>query len=334
MANYTKREAKEWARENMHGHWSTAITPFMPDGEIDPVGVKGNLQHWLKLGGKGIGITWLTGEFWSLTIEERKRLCELTVESVRGKAFVAVHTAHTSLKSCIELTKHAEETGADLAVMMPPYIICRTPGQFYEFVKCVAAETNLGIAIFNSTQSGMALKPKDIVDLSQIPNICAVKVATGSVGDVLATHRLAGDKIVVSAAVEDSFFYQDFYGFRQQVLFANPWDWLFDTPEESNFVRFVNHACRGEMTEAATIYRTKIIPLRKLVQTWTGHLIAKFGGAYPTQLKKVWAELMGLAAGPVRPPLMPLTDEERNRFTKELVEARREAGLSMPPGIR
>ncbi|HXV81517.1 MAG TPA: dihydrodipicolinate synthase family protein [Candidatus Binatia bacterium] len=334
MAHYTKREAKEWARENMRGHWSTAITPFLPDGEIDPAGLRRNMEYWLKIGGQGIGITWLTGEFWSLTIEERKRVCELTLESLRGKAFLAVHTAHTSLKSCIELTKHAEENGAHLAVMMPPYIICRTAAQFYEFVKKVAAESNLGIAIFNSIQSGMALTAKEVADLAEIPNVCAVKVATGSVHDVVATHRAAGDKIVVSAAVEDAFFYQDFYGFRQQVLFANPWDWLFDTPGEVNFVRFVEHACRGEMSQAAEVYRTKVNPLRKLGQTWMRYLIKKFGGAYPTPLKKVWAELMGLAAGPVRPPLMTLTDEERTNFARELVDARREAGLSMPPGIR
>jgi len=334
MANYTKREAKEWARENMHGHWSTAITPFLPDGELDPVGIQGNLEHWLKLGAKGIGITWLTGEFWSLTIEERKRVCELSVKTLRGKAFLGVHTAHTSLKSCIVLTKHAEEAGADLAVMMPPYIICRTAPQFYEFVKRVAQETNLGIAVFNSTQSGMGLKPNEVAELAEIPNLCAVKVATGNVADVVATHRLAGDKIVVSAATEESFFYQDFYGFRQQVLFANPWDWLFDTPGESNFVRFVDHACRGEMAQAGNIYRTKINPLRELASTWMRYLMNKFGGAYPTQLKKTWAELMGLAAGPVRPPLMPLTDEERGSFAKGLVEARQKAGLSMPPGAR
>jgi len=76
MAHYTKREAKEWARENMRGHWSTAITPFSPDGEIYAAGLQSNMRHWLKIGGQGIGITWLTGEFWSLTIEERKRVCE------------------------------------------------------------------------------------------------------------------------------------------------------------------------------------------------------------------------------------------------------------------
>ncbi len=334
MAGYSKREAKQWARENMRGHWTTTITPFLPDGELDEVGIQRYLEHVLRCGAKGLGITWLTGEFWSLTIEERKRLCELTVKTVGGRAFVAVHTAHSSLKECINLTKHAEEAGADLAVMMPPYIIARTPGQVYEFFRCVAKETNLGIAIFNSSQSGFTLRPKEVVEFAEIPNVCAVKVATGSVGDVLATHKLAGDKIVVSAATEDSFFYQDFYGFRQQVLFANPWDWLFDTPEEGNYVRFVELACQGEMQEAARIYRTKVNPLRELVEKWRKYLMAKFGGAYPTQMKKAWAELMGLPAGPVRPPLLPLTDEERTNLAKGLVEARQKAGLSPLLGAR
>jgi len=67
---------------------------------------------------------------------------------------------------------------------------------------------------------------------------------------------------------------------------------------------------------------------------WLRNLMKKFGGAYSTHLKKVWAELMVLATGPVRPPRLPLTDEERTKFARELVDPRREAGLSMPPGIR
>ena len=63
-------------------------------------------------------------------------------------------------------------------------------------------------------------------------------------------------------------------------------------------------------------------------------MMKKFGGAYPTPLKEVWAELMDLAARPVGPPLLPLTDEERTKFARELVDARRDAGLSMRPGIR
>jgi 4-hydroxy-tetrahydrodipicolinate synthase len=331
MARYSSRQAKSWAKENMHGHWTTTITPFLPDGEVDEAGVAKNVEHILRLGTQGIGITWLTGEFWSLTIEERKRVCELTLDSAAGKAFVAVHTSHTSLKECIALTQHAQKAGADFAVLMPPYIIARTFPQVYDFFKRVAAETDLGIIIFNTPQSGMVLKARDVAELSEIPNICGVKVATQNVGDVLDTHKLAGDKIVVSAATDEVLFYQDFYGFRQQVLFANPCDWMFDTPGEINYVKFVEHACRGEMAEASAIYRKKVNPLRQLFRDWMKYLMPKYGGAYPTQMKKAWAELMGLPAGPVRPPLLPLTDEERGRLGRGLIEARRAAGLKPPP---
>jgi 4-hydroxy-tetrahydrodipicolinate synthase len=334
MARYTKGQAKSWARGNLHGHWTTTITPFLADGEVDENGIAKHVANILKLGTQGLGITWLTGEFWSLTLEERKRICEITLDSVAGKAFVAVHTSHTSLKECIALTQHAQRAGADFAVLMPPYIIARTLPQVYEFFKRVASETDLGIIIFNTPQSGFTLKARDIAELAEIPNVCGVKVATQNVGDVLDTHQLAGDKIVVSAATDEVFFYQDFYGFRQQVLFANPCDWMFDTPEENYYVKFVEHACRGEMAQAAAVYQKKLNPLRQLFRHWMKYLMPKFGGAYPTQFKKAWAELMGLPAGPVRPPLLPLTDEEKSSLARGLIDARREAGLTPPACAR
>jgi 4-hydroxy-tetrahydrodipicolinate synthase len=334
MARYSKREAKQWARENMHGHWTTTITPFLPDGEVDEQGIAENVANILKLGTQGLGITWLTGEFWSLTLEERKRVCEVTLQSVAGRAFVAVHTSHTSLKDCIALTQHAQNAGADFAVLMPPYIIARTLPQVQDFFKRVASETDLGIIIFNTPQSGFTLRPADVAELAEIPNVCGVKVATQNVGDVLDTHQLAGDKIVVSAATDEALFYQDFYGFRQQVLFANPCDWMFDTPEEIHYVKFVEHACRGEMAQAAAIYRKKVNPLRQLFRTWMKYLMPKYGGAYPTQFKKAWAELMGLPAGPVRSPLIALNEEEKSRLARGLIDARREAGLMPPAAAR
>jgi 4-hydroxy-tetrahydrodipicolinate synthase len=328
MADYRREDAKDWARESMHGHWNTNITPFLSDGELDEAGIQQNVEHVLRLGTKGLGITWLTGEFWSLSTEERKRVCELTVKGVGGRAFVGVHTTHTSLKECVELTKHAEATGADLAILMPPYIIARTPGQVYDFFRRVAESTHLGIAIFNTPQSGLTLHPKDVVELAGIPNVCAVKVATQNVGDIVATHMAAGDRIVVSSAADEPFFYQEFYGFRQQVLFANPCDWMFDSPGEGHYVQFVEHACRGEMNEAAKIYRAKVHPLKAVFENWMRSLMEKYGGAYPSQMKKAWAELVGMAAGPVRSPLLPLTQEEKCRLTEDVAEARRKAGLA------
>ena len=72
MAHYTKRETKEWARDKTRSHRSAAITPLLPDGEIAAAWLQRNTQHWLKIGGEGNSITWLTGEFWSLKTRARR----------------------------------------------------------------------------------------------------------------------------------------------------------------------------------------------------------------------------------------------------------------------
>ncbi|SVA41186.1 uncharacterized protein METZ01_LOCUS94040, partial [marine metagenome] len=74
MAEYTKSEALDWARENIRGQWSTLMTPFTPGDEIDELGLRKNIQHVRSLGSRGAGCTWGMGEFWTLTQEERLRV--------------------------------------------------------------------------------------------------------------------------------------------------------------------------------------------------------------------------------------------------------------------
>ena len=90
----------------------------------------------------------------------------------------------------------------------------------------------------------------------------------------------------------------------------------------------VNFTPSGNMTRDTA----KVIGLSASGQPpeWDIMLVTD-GGAYPTQIKKAWAELIGLPAGPVRPPLIPLTDEEKRKLGQEITEARREAGLKPPP---
>ena len=70
MSNYSKNEAQEWANINVTGQWSTLMTPFTPNDEIDEKGIRNDVRRLIDLGTKGAGCTWGMGEFWSLTIEE------------------------------------------------------------------------------------------------------------------------------------------------------------------------------------------------------------------------------------------------------------------------
>ena len=78
MAEYTKDEAMDWARENLRGQWTTLMTPFTPEDELDEEGLRHNIRHVRSLGTHGGGCTWGMGEFWSLTMDERLRVYPVT----------------------------------------------------------------------------------------------------------------------------------------------------------------------------------------------------------------------------------------------------------------
>src|SRR5437588_12822568 len=102
MATYTKGEAREWARENLRGQWTTLVTPFTPQDTVDEEALRHNIRHIRQLGVRGAGATWGMGEFWSLTLEERKRVYDIVSDEARRPAEralpIAAHVTHTSVQ--------------------------------------------------------------------------------------------------------------------------------------------------------------------------------------------------------------------------------------------
>lgn len=69
---YKKRDAKEFARENLRGIWAAALTPFLPDLAVDEMGFRSNLRHWTHdLGIDGLFVSGKQGEFFSMSLAER-----------------------------------------------------------------------------------------------------------------------------------------------------------------------------------------------------------------------------------------------------------------------
>ncbi len=120
--NYKKSEAKAASKAQFRGVWAAITTPFTADGELDEAGLRFNMRRITDdLHAEGVFCTGVMGEFWSLTKEERLRAVEVVVQEAKGKCKVIAHTAHHSAKETVELTRHAEEVGADFAVLMNPY---------------------------------------------------------------------------------------------------------------------------------------------------------------------------------------------------------------------
>ena len=331
---YGPSDAKAWAREKLVGQWTTMVTPFTPADELDETGLAANVEHVLRLGTAGLGFSWNMGEFWSLTRAERWRLMEVVPGLVRDRALTAFQITDTSLKEVVALGHHAQELGFDFVILASPYIVTKTEEAVLDFVERVARQLEIGIAFYNSPQFGITLSAKALAKMADLPNLIAIKEASFNMQLSIDTHLAAGKKAVVSVPDEEIFFFEDFYGFHQQVMFANTSDWRFDTADSHDYVRFIDLATEGKLEEAKRRYYPSIWPIKSLSRRWWSRLVARTGGSLPVQMVKHWGELMGMQSGHVRPPLLPMTEVEKAELRQELSTLRPVQGKEAPLAVR
>ena len=120
---YTKNDAKDYAREHMRGIWAAALNPFNDDLSINEAGLRSNIRHWIDdLDIKGLFIAGKQGEFFSMSLDERKRNFEIAVDECDGKAGVIVSVSDQNFDTVKELAHHAEAVGEAALVPMRDHL--------------------------------------------------------------------------------------------------------------------------------------------------------------------------------------------------------------------
>ena len=309
MADYAGDEAREWADENLRGQWSTLVTPFTPEDELDEEGLRANIRYVRSLGTRGAGCTWGMGEFWSLTREERVRVYDVVSDEAGGEWPIGAHVTHTSAKEMMTLADHAEAVGFDLLIVGAPYFVTKTPQQVLEYVRLLADHTPLAVMFYNSPQFGIILDPQGLQQICEIPNVVGVKEASFDRRLSMEAHVLLGGDAVISTPDEWILFKGREMGFQQRVMFANTSDWRFDRPGENYYVQFIERATEGRIDDA--LYDERIRPIKALSDEWWQRTVKRYNGALPVSLCKAWGEMMGMAGGHVRPPLVDLGPDEK-----------------------
>lgn len=316
MAEYRKSEAREWAWENLRGHWTTLMTPFTPDDEVDEAGLRRNIRHVRLLGTRGAGCTWGMGEFAALTREERTRVYDVVSDEARGEWPIAAHVSHTSAKEMLALARHAEDVGFDLLIVAPPYMVTRSEEQVVAWVRLLAANTSLAIMFYNSPQFGIVMSADGLSRICEIPGVVGVKEASFNQQLSTEVHLKLGRRYVISTPDEWILFKGREMGFEQRVMFANTSDWRFDRPGRNYYVQFVERATAGDLDDG--FYDARIRPVKQLSDRWWGRTVKMFNGALPIPMCKYWGELMGMAGGHVRLPLWDLSPDEKGLLRLEL----------------
>ncbi len=313
-----KSEAKEAARALFRGLWAALPTPFTPDGAVDEAGLRANMRRLTdELHIDGVFCTGVMGEFWSLTKEERKRSVEIVVEEAKGKCLVIAHTCHHSAHETVELSRHAEAVGADFIILMNPYYPPANEAMVYEWFSFVASRVDIGIWMFDPPFAGYGLSPQLTARIADIENVCGLKLPRPR-EHYLAVKRLCGDKIVISDPSEPDWL-SLIRDHGQRVHQSSPSPYLFQTRSYQPLREYTELALAGRFAEAQA-KSDGMAALRPVYERWMNAPWVE-RKIMPMAYLKAWCEMLGMAGGPVRPPLLQITAMERAELKADLERA-------------
>jgi 4-hydroxy-tetrahydrodipicolinate synthase len=313
---YAKADAKEASRASFRGVWAAITTPFTADLKVDEAGLSRNMRRLTgDLHIDGVFCTGIMGEFWALTKEERKRVVEIVVEEARGKCGVIAQTGCHSAHETVELTKHAEEAGADFVIMMGPYYPHTDEDMIFDWFSFVAERVDIGIWLFDTPFSGRPpISPETTAHIAGIENVCGAKISR-PLDHYLAVQRLCGDRIVMSSPSETDFLMMmREHGQRVHQSSASPY--LLQNATWQPIREYAEPALSGRFDEAAAISKP-LDPLREISHRWIMGRWAKTQ-ILPIAAIKAWSAMLGMAAGPVRTPLLQLSDREQAAMRAEI----------------
>ena len=236
------------------------------------------------------------GEVYSLSPEEQKQVGRTVVEQVRGRKPVIVGMGF-SLPLAVDLAAAAEGYGADGVLVLPPCYSHVTDDGLFEYYRSVAAATKLGIVLFQTPTLNFSLPL--LRRLAAVPNIVGMKDEHGDMKQFVHQYQAVGDTLELLCGVGEilapSYFALGVRAFTSGIINFMP-----DTPR-----RLLKLLRENKLEQAARVIEGEALPIFKLRAKRPG---------YVTAVIKEAMNLCGMNAGPVRPPLMPLLDQDREEL--------------------
>jgi 4-hydroxy-tetrahydrodipicolinate synthase len=169
----------------LKGLYTALITPLTPKGELDEQGLREHLRDQLQHQIDGIVLLGTTGEAPTLTEKEKKKIIEIGIEEVKGRAQVLVGTGSYSTQQTIDNTRLAQEMGADAALIVTPYYNKPTQNGLYLHFQAICQAVSLPICVYNiQGRTGQNLQTQTLQRMLDFSSIIGVKEASGNISQM------------------------------------------------------------------------------------------------------------------------------------------------------
>lgn len=289
-------------RARLNGIFPPLTTPFDAAGELDLAGLERNLERYEAADLAGYLVFGSNGEAVHLTPAERRRVLEtLRRRAAPGRTVIA-GVNELSTRGAVAAVAEAADAGADAALVITPYFYkgSMTGETLRAFYLTVADAAPLPILIYNVPQNtGVVIAPETVAEVARHDNVVGIKDSSGNLGALADTIRRAPPGFVVLVGSAAILYPALLMGAAGAVLAV-----ACLVPEVCAEV--YRAATRGDHARARELQH-RLAPL--------GHKVT--AGLGVAGLKAA-LDLAGLAGGPPRGPLLPITGEDRTRLVAEM----------------
>ncbi len=278
------------------------ITPMNADGSINYDGFAENIEYQIKNGTDAIIVCGTTGEASTMTDEEHIECIRFCVEKTAGRVPVIAGTGSNDTKYAVELSKVAQEKGADGLLLVTPYYNKASQNGLVAHFGAVAEAVDIPIILYNIPgRTGMSIEIGTYKKLSQYKNIVAVKEASGNISYTSKLIAECGDFLDVYSGNDDIIVPMMSIGAKGVIsVLSNV------MPKETHEM---TQLCLDNNCEEAAKLQMKYLELINNL----------FIEVNPIPAKEAM-NMMGMAAGPCRLPLCEMTDEHKAALRASLAK--------------
>ncbi|NLM45886.1 MAG: 4-hydroxy-tetrahydrodipicolinate synthase [Firmicutes bacterium] len=275
------------------------ITPFTADGEVDYDKACELALHLAENGSDALVVAGTTGESPNLSEAEKIRLFTAISEAVRGKAKVIAGTGSNATEASVALTKKAEKCGVDAVMLVVPYYNKPSQEGLYRHFARIAQATELPVMLYNVPgRTAVNMVAETTLRLAgEIKNIVAIKEASGNLEQIAKICALAPEGFYVYSGDDSMTLPIVAVGGCGVVSVASH--------IAGNAIKEMLAAYFDGRVEKAAALHQRLLPLFKVL----------FITSNPAPVKCA-LKLQGFDAGPLRLPLVGLTDGEEAAVRK------------------
>jgi 4-hydroxy-tetrahydrodipicolinate synthase len=289
-------------KKRFQGTGTAMITPFKAGGAVDEKALRRFVDFQIDGGVDMLLPCGTTGEGATLDENETDRVLQIVIEQSRRRVPIILGAGSNSTAKAVQMTKRAKRLGADGVLSVGPYYNKPTQQGYYEHFKAIAEAEDIPVIVYNVPgRTGGNIEAKTTLRLAEIPNIVAVKEASGNLGQIMDIIRdapkdfrvLSGDDALALAVVAVG-------GDGVVSVVSN------ETPAIMSTM--MNAALDGNLVKARELHY-KILPLMNV----------NFIESNPIPAKAALA-MMGLIEENYRLPLVRINPANRERLAKIVEE--------------